>query len=381
MPMLSILVLDIPAAFGPMVGPRAAETAGPSRPRLDEVAVDVLHRPLPAAEEQVGSLIDDIAALTEDGRPLLVLYPQRRAGTIVPLVRLLRRILDGRRLVAVPTALPPLAVGVLVDLLRLVTERLDLDAGGAAAAVSELERHLVVVCWLGSVAHFDSPGPSTARHLFSWAARRGFELSFRPDPTVRRIRATSRPDGRAGDVLAARGVALRGAEHHLGWLRAIVTAAGLPTPPAAPADPATHRWFGTSRAAELVIFPANIDALATLVGRWLRIEDCAWCGMPGPGGPCAFCGADRSPAYLPPYQPDGVPAVPAAPVAPAGSAGPAPPPLAAARLASDWLAKGASAPGWATPDRLATDWPAVAWPAVVWPDGSGSADSAPRRAT
>jgi hypothetical protein len=360
MPMLSVLVLDIPAAFGPHAAPRAAAPAGQPPSRSDEVTFEALHRPLPAGAEQVASLVDDLAALTEGDRPVLVLYPQRRADTIVPLVRLLRRVLDTNRLVAVPTALPPLAVGVLVDLLRLLTEHLDLDAGRAAAAIPELERHLVVVCWLRTVRGLDTPRPSTAQHLFSWAAPRGFEVTFRPDPAVRRIRVTSRPDGRLGDVRAARGVALRGPKHHLGWLRALVSAAGLPAPPAAPADPATHRWFGTSRAAELVIFPTNIDALARLVGHWLRVEDCTWCGLPGPGGPCAFCGADRAPTYLP--------------EAVAVSAGPVPPDPAAS-----WSAW--SAPAWPAADRPAPDWPAVAWPAVVWPAGAAPEDSAPRRDT
>src|SRR5215475_8502187 len=296
MAVLCVLVLDLPGATG-VSQPAVPNGAGHSGMGHSGGSFEVRHRSLPVGEQQLATLADDLAALTEGERPVLVLYPRHRAAEILPLLRLLRLVLHTDRLVAVPTSLPPLAVGVLVNLLHLLADRLELDAGRAAAAVPELERQLVVVCWVRTVAGLHSPQPSMAQHLLGWAARRGFEVTVRPVPAIRRIGAASPPAALPAGATMSRGVALRGERRHLSWLTATLAPAGLPA--AAPA-PGTDRWFGTSRAAELVVFPTDLDALAALMADRLRVEDCAWCGVPGPGGRCAFCGADHPPAAPPP---------------------------------------------------------------------------------
>jgi hypothetical protein len=271
--MLSVLVLDIPAPPDNLL-PRPAH----------DTPCEVLYRPLPVGMEQIGERADDIVRLAEGDRPVLVLYPAHRRAEVVPLLRLLRRVLGTDRLTGLPSTLPPLAAGVVVHLLRQLAGRLELDAGRAAALLPELERRLTVVCWQRRLA---------GRRLRSLPFRRGFEVILRPEPSVQRIRATGPPRWWPGPSATA---VLRGDGRHLAWLRAVVTAGGLPVPDAAPPEPTVRRWLGASRAAELVVFPLDVAALAYHLAGRLRIQDCSWCGLPGPVGPCAFCGLEPSEA-------------------------------------------------------------------------------------
>lgn len=276
--MLCVLSLDFPAAgvLPPPLG--------------DETAVEVLHRPVPVGTEQTGVLVDGLVELADCGRPVLLLHPAHRSGEATRLVRLLRQVL-GARIAAVPTLLPPLAAGVLVDILARLAEPLELDAGRAAAAVPEIEARLAVRCWVRTVAGLAAPTPSLVQHLLSGVAWRGFEVEVRPEPGVRWVRKGARPSPLPGGTV----VAVRGEERDLARLQPegvrTVESPGVPA--------ATRQWFGTGRVAEAVAFPADLDALARAVAARIRYGDCGWCGLPGPAGPCAFCGIAR-PVHLSP---------------------------------------------------------------------------------
>jgi hypothetical protein len=263
--MLSVLGLDFPAA-GVLPPGDAAE---------------VLHRPVPATEEQVAVLVDGLVELAGGGRSVLLLHPAHRTLEVTKLVRLLRQVLGGNRIAAVPTTLPPLAAGVLVELLAALAEPLELDAGRAVAAVPHLEPYLEVRCWVRTVRGLTAPAPSLGQHLLSWAAWRGFEVQVRPGPRVRWVRELL--------TVPAEPVVVRGAARDLlRW---------HPAPPPLPGHAgtalATRQWFGTGRVVEAVGYPDDLDALAREVGESLRYGDCEWCGLPGPAGPCAFCGIVR----------------------------------------------------------------------------------------
>lgn len=258
--MLCVLGLDFPAAG--VLPSHQGETAA-------------RHRPVPADEEQVAVLVDDLVELA-DGQPVLLVYPQRRAGEVVRLVRLLRQVLGASRIAAVPTGLPPLAAGVLVELLAALAEPLELDAGRAAAAVPELERRLQTLCWVPTVRNLEDV--ALWQHLLSWAAFRGF--AYRPGVGSRWIRKQTEPEALTG-IVAVRGESA--------WLRGAYELGGTAVVCAGHPD-ATKEWFGTGRAAEVVVVPDDLAALAREVGAALEIGDCGWCGLPGPGAACAFCG-------------------------------------------------------------------------------------------
>lgn len=279
--MLAVLALDVP-------GSSEDDAEGPVR---------VLRRPVPADAVALLELVEELA----EGDPaVLVLHPRHRTAEVLPMIRLARLALRTCRLVAVPTDLPPLAAGVLVDLLAALADQLDLDGGRAVALVPELERQLLVVGWVRSVAGLRRPDPSLGQHLASWFTRRGFEVTVRPEESVRRLRpdSSAEPPARGG---AARAAVLTGTDRDRAWLTEVLASARVSRASLAGPHPYAKAWFGTARAAELVVFPADLDALAVVLADRLRVAACSWCGLPGPGGPCAFCGADRAAAEpLPP---------------------------------------------------------------------------------
>lgn len=282
--MLTVVALDIPDALDRPVAIPSVEGNEP---------VEVVRQAVPRGESEVVDLVGRLAELLEGDRSVLLVYPSARSADVLPLVRLARLALPTHRVVAVPTALPPLAAGVLVDLVAELTERLDLDGGRAAALVPEIEGQLLVVGWVRSVTRLRRPEPTLVQHLLSWTSPRGFEVMVQPGSSVRRLRPDSTPADtvRAGPV--TRAAVLGGAERDRARLVDVLAATGSTSTSTTGPHPYARAWFGTVRAAELVIFPADIDELATALGDRLRVADCSWCGLPGPGGPCAFCGADR----------------------------------------------------------------------------------------
>jgi hypothetical protein len=218
--------------------------------------------------------VDELA----DDRPVLVLYPRRRTAQVLPVVRLLRRVLDTSRVIAVPTALTPLAAGVLVRLLVPVIERLDLDAGRAAAAVPALEGRLTVLRWrrnrLSPRNRLGAVHTGGATHRIAAGTDPGRWLRTDRWLGADRLLGADRPSK----------VELYGADRDLAWLRAALSSVDIPVPPATPARPG--RW---RRSAELVRYPATIE----LTAADLVVEGCPWCGLAGPAGPCVFCGVAR----------------------------------------------------------------------------------------
>lgn len=273
--MIAILALDVPEALDP----------GP-----EEAPVRVLRAPVPTDDV---TLVEHVEDLGEGDRTVLVLHPRHRTTEVVRMVRLARVALRTHRVVAVPTDLSPLAAGVVVDLVAALADRLDLDGGRAVALVPELERQLLVVGWVRSVTRLRQPEPSFVQHLASWFTRRGFEVTIRPDPEVRRLKPDSAGSPQLRGGAAARAAVLTGADRDRAWLTEVLATARVSRATLASGHPYAKGWFGTSRSAELVVYPADLDVLAGVLADRLRIAGCDWCGLPGPGGPCAFCGADR----------------------------------------------------------------------------------------
>lgn len=198
--MLAVLALDVPDALDD------DEDDGPVRALRGPVPTDAVR------------FVEQVTELGEGDRTVLVLHPARRTAEVLHLVRLARVALRTHRLVAVPTELPPLASAVLVDLVGRLADRLDLDGGRAVALVPELERQLLVLGWVRSVARLRSPAPTLRQHLASWFSRRGFELAIRPDPAVRRLRPDSPPPAGVRGGPAARAAVLTGADRDRAWL-------------------------------------------------------------------------------------------------------------------------------------------------------------------
>lgn len=294
--MIGILALDIPSP---------PESLGFSQTVEADDSVSVRYRLLPSFSDQdaISSLAEVVADLCSDERAVLVLYPQCRSAEAEQLIRLLRQMVVGSVLGTVPTWLPPLAAGVLVQLLRVSVDRLDLDAGQAGAAVAAVEQQLNAVSWVRSVTRLSSPSPSLAQHLGSWAAGRGFEVTS--DSGIRWLRPKSKPnvlpDLEPGAKLTWAAV-LRGEDRDLAWLRTTLAPTGLSVTTDL-TQPETQRWFGTTRAAELVVYPTALDSLlAALEGQRVTVR-CDWCAHSRSGRACIFCGhrpadADPSPAAI-----------------------------------------------------------------------------------
>jgi hypothetical protein len=288
--MPAVLALDVPDALGLSPGAIPPEPGQP---------MDVLRRRIPVAAADVAALVDDLEPVREGDRSVLAVYPRHRAAAVQPLLRTVRLVLRTHRLIGVPTGLPPLAAGVLVDLLAAVAGRLDLDPGRSAAALPMLADELIIGCWVRSVSRLRFPEPSLAQHLLSPVTRRGFEIVLHPQPRVRRLtaepaRAPGVPAPGALAGVITRAAVLGGDERGRRRLAEVLGPDGGAVARVAEPHPYARSWFGTARAAESVVFPIDLDQLAVTLAPRLLTAGCSWCGLAGPGEECPFCGSPRA---------------------------------------------------------------------------------------
>lgn len=195
------------------------------------------------------------------------------------------------RLAIRPTALPPAAMGVLARLANALVERLP-SAGALVAALPRLERELVVLAWADTVAALHHPPPSVAQHALSLVPGSSFEVSFSPDPTVRRL---TRREGNNGLQRTERRVEVLvvGRRANPDWVSRTVEAAFAGHPIIDVDPPEDESWWGTERVVEVVAYPTDLDALAERLNQRLALSECGWCGAVIASKSCPFCRQPR----------------------------------------------------------------------------------------
>lgn len=224
-----------------------------------------------------------------DQGPVLVLGSQRDEVEMRRVVRRARVALDTVNLVPYCTSLPPLASAVWVSLAGAVTPCLP-SAGVAHAALSRLEQHLVVQAWLSRVSGLERPAPSLGQHLRSWLPGASFLASLQPESWVRTTWQARGGALRPAPPSVAAAVATRDGnrawvdQHVLAGIRreAVVDVA---SPEDAP------QWWGSSRLVEVVVYHADVEALAESLLAELTVGPCRWCATEIASRHCPLCGA------------------------------------------------------------------------------------------
>lgn len=245
--------------------------------------------------EDLDDIVDAVRLGIEREGHALAIYPSWRAEPVLRRLETARSVIDERRLVLYGTSLPPLAGSVFAALASAVAGSLP-SAGALIASLPALERELVVMAWLGSVARLRAPSPSVLQHVASWWPRSAFAAFFWPQPTVRRLRRDDRqvpaPTTYRPQCLA---IAARDGDDE--WVENAV----LPAFGSAPVKEVTPtelgpQWWGTGRLIEIVAYPVDVPVTARRISQGLAHAHCRWCGEPVSSSQCPFCRIDLTPA-------------------------------------------------------------------------------------
>ncbi|MPZ86785.1 MAG: hypothetical protein GEU81_01705 [Nitriliruptorales bacterium] len=277
-----------PAATGVRVvtvGFAACAVAGGRAP--DRVFAEALSR------NDLDSLAAFVTEAAADGGHVVVVYPAWSAEPTLQRLETIRAILGTRRLSWHASALAPLAGAVLASLAGTLAARVP-GAGALVAGLPLVERQLVTATWLSRLSGLERPAPSIWQHLVSLWPTTAFSVCSWPRLTLRRVArgAESLPLPRATGPV---GLAVAAAGGDRDWVRRAVAAPlGHPRLILVESPPASVRYWGAKRLVETVAHPADPGRLAGQVCARLRLHACSWCGEPGAGRWCAFCGLDSA---------------------------------------------------------------------------------------
>jgi hypothetical protein len=211
-----------------------------------------------------------------------------------------RALIDTDKVAIHTTSLPPLAATALASLASSLAPRL-ISAGLLASMLEPLERQLHAVTWLGSVTGLKRPAPTLAQHVASLTPGSAFAVSSFPEPAVHRIQAghdVPLPDIRRPSHLA---IAARNGDD--AWLSGPVNQqlGGLPVVKLEP-TPGGPSWWGTTKLAEGVICPVDVDELAREIAQGADPWGCRWCGELIARSPCPMCGHRARPRRVRPQH-------------------------------------------------------------------------------
>jgi hypothetical protein len=246
------------------------------------------HEPGPA-----GTFIETVRSGIEHAGHVLAIYPEYASEPARSRLETLRVALNTRRLVGYGTKLPPLAGSALVSLASAVTPYIKAP-GVLVAALPGLERELLILAWLSSVAGLDYPSPSMAQHLASLSPITSFGVSYWPEPAVKTLtkkdRSVPLPTTYRPMMLAA---SVRDGDAT--WVDEVV-APGLGGPPVARLEPTPlgPKWWGTSKLVEAVAYPVDVPVTARRITQSLTPFLCRWCGEAIATRHCPFCGLDAA---------------------------------------------------------------------------------------
>jgi hypothetical protein len=233
---------------------------------------------------------------------VLVLIPSWRQEPATRLLNTAKSLLETSGVAVGRSDLPPLALSVLGHQLAGLADR-GLPAGSMISAIPFLSDQMVVIAWLDSVANLSDPAPSLKQHVRSWLPGQGFAVIIKPQPLVVAIKKSATPPQLPLQPLPQpSAIAVADGGGDADWLRS--TAVGLlgtkDIISVRPSSLSEHRW-GTARFVELVGYSVDLDALESLVAATFPCLPCVWCGEPGHGTTCPWCGHSR-------LEPAGTPA-------------------------------------------------------------------------
>ncbi|MGH2749672.1 MAG: hypothetical protein ACRDK3_02170 [Actinomycetota bacterium] len=247
------------------------------------------HEPEPHDLER---LVDTVRSGIAGTGHALAIYPDYAAEPSLARLETVRTALNTASLTSYGTKLPPLAGATLTALASAVTPYIEAP-GVLIAGLPSLERELLVLAWLGSVARLSHPAPSMTQHLVSMWPTTSFGVSFWPEPAVKTLgkkdRTVPLPTTFRPTMLA---IAARDAGGPT-WIEEVISPA-LGRPPTARFDPTPlgPRWWGTSKLVEAVAYPVDVPVIARRITQSLAPFLCRWCGEAIATRHCPFCGLD-----------------------------------------------------------------------------------------
>ncbi len=207
-----------------------------------------------------------------------------------------RSLLESDRTALVEVDLPPLAVALLVQQLRQISQY-DLGPGVVASAARLLTHYLHAGAVLGSVARLDRVAVGLGSHLKSWVPGARFAVLAAPAPHLTQLAEDTRlpgPNYATQLAFATGGFGDEWVRGRLGpdWNCHHVHQVPLPEESA--------RWWGTTRLVEFTAYLSDVGVLYQLVNSAHR-EPCRWCGLELVGDRCGFC-STRIEQHPPPAQ-------------------------------------------------------------------------------
>lgn len=242
-------------------------------------------------------LVDTVRKGIDDKGHVIALYPAWSNEPALQRLETVRSALDTVRLTSYGTSLPPLAGAVLASLASAASTYIS-SAGALLTALPALEKELVVIAWLGSVAGLSAPSPSLWQHLASSWPRASFGVSFWPEPAVRLLTRKDPgvpvPRSYRPTLLA---VSSRDGDSH--WVTEVVAPA-LGSPPLKRVEPTPlgPTWWGTTKLTEAVAYPVDVPVIARRITQGQRTFLCRWCAEAIASDHCPFCGLDTAEASL-----------------------------------------------------------------------------------
>jgi hypothetical protein len=257
--------------------------------------------PEPPTQEQAGLLVEALQSGIEAGGHVIAIVPTWFAPEGLRRLEMARALLDTDRVAIHITPLPPLAATALASLASSLAPRL-LSAGLLASMLEPLESQLHAVTWLGSVTGLKHPAPTLGQHVTSLSPGSAFGVSSFPEPAVHRIQ-TGEPSVPLPRIGRPSHLAVAARNGDDAWLTGPVNSAlgGLPVVKLEP-TPGGSAWWGTSKLAEGVICPVDVDGLARDLAQNAEPWACRWCGQLIARSPCPMCGHRARPRRVSPQQ-------------------------------------------------------------------------------
>ena len=255
--------------------------------------------PDPPTQEQSGLLLEALQSGIKAGGHVIAIVPDWFPPDGLKRLEMARTLLDTDKVAIHMTTLPPLAATALASLASSLAPRL-ISAGLLASMLEPLESQIHAVTWLGSVTGLKRPAPSLGQHVASLTPGSAFAVSSYPEPAVHKITAAQPvplpPINRPSHFA----IASRNGDD--AWLEHTFNAQlGLPVIKLEP-TPQGPQWWGTSKLAEGVICPIDVDRLASEIAQGAEPWACRWCGELIARSPCPMCGHRARPRRAGPQQ-------------------------------------------------------------------------------
>ncbi len=240
-----------------------------------------------STDDDVPALVKTLRAAARRAPHVIVIYAEWLDAGALRRLQTARAALDTSRVALVGSDLPPLAGSVLAVLCAALAPQV--HVGRLVGGLPRVANELVVIGWLRSVSGLKRPSPSMVQHAASLIPRRGFGVQVQPEPFVRRLN----PDREAAIALVPETMEVVIADRagDISWVTDVVNPA-LGRLRLSEVD-ATHHgptWWGTARLTEVVVYPADLDALAVRATAELPQHRCGWCDTRVATPACPFCG-------------------------------------------------------------------------------------------